>query len=172
MNEPLDLAIDTAGIARLTINRPRRANSFDPHLADAMLAALDRLAADESIRVVVLLGNGHSFCAGVDLNWMKASGGASVESNYRDSMKLASILNRLNTLPMPAMAAVAGPAIGLGVGLVACADVAIAAESATFRFSEVRLGILPATVSPYVMAAMGSRACRRYFLTGEAFDAH
>ena len=171
MHEPLDYAIDAAGIARITLNRPKRANSLDREFADALMAALDHLAAEPKARVLVLLGNGRSFCSGIDLNWMKEGGTASYEQNYADALKLAKILHRLHTLPIPTLAAVAGHAIGFGVGLVAACDVAVAAETAVFRFSEVRLGIIPAVISPYVLAAMGVRASRRYFLNGESFPA-
>jgi methylglutaconyl-CoA hydratase len=171
MHEPLDYAIDAAGIARITLNRPKRANSIDPELADGLMAALDHLAAEPKARVLVLLGNGRSFCSGIDLTWMKEGGTASYEQNYADALKLAKILHRLHTLPVPTLAAVAGHTIGFGVGLVAACDVAVAAETAVFRFSEVRLGIIPAVISPYVVAAMGVRASRRYFLNGESFPA-
>ena len=171
MHEPLDYAIDAAGIARITLNRPKRANSLDPELADALMAALDHLAAEPKARVLVLLGNGRSFCSGIDLAWMKEGGTGSYAQNYADALKLARILHRLHTLPVPTLAAVAGHAIGFGVGLVAACDVAVAAETAVFRFSEVRLGIIPAVISPYVVAAMGVRASRRYFLNGESFPA-
>ncbi len=171
MHEPLDYAIDAAGIARITLNRPKRANSVDPELADALMAAFEHLAAEPKARVLVLLGNGRSFCSGIDLNWMKEGGTASYEQNYADALKLAKILHRLHTLPVPTIAAIAGHAIGFGVGLVAACDVAVAAETAVFRFSEVRLGLIPAVISPYVVAAMGTRACRRYFLNGESFPA-
>jgi methylglutaconyl-CoA hydratase len=171
MQEPLDFAIDAAGIARLTINRPKRANSVDAELADGLLSALDWCVTEPKVRLLVLLGAGRSFCAGVDLKWMKQSGEADDETNFADAMKLAKILHRLYTLPVPTVAAVSGPAIGLGVGLVAACDIAIAVETAVFRFSEVKLGIVPAVISPYVLAAMGPRASRRYFLTGEPFPA-
>jgi methylglutaconyl-CoA hydratase len=171
MHEPLDYVIDSAGIARITINRPSRANSVDPELADALMAAFENLAADPKARVLVLLGNGRSFCSGIDLNWMKEGGSASYERNHADALKLARILHRLYTLPVPTLAAISGHAIGFGAGLVAACDVAIASDTAVFRFSEVRLGIIPAVISPYVVAAMGTRACRRYFLNGESFPA-
>ncbi len=171
MQEPLDYAIDAAGIARITINRPSRANSVDPALADALMAAFEHLAAEPKARVLVLLGNGRSFCSGIDLNWMKQGGSASRDENYADALKLARILHRLYTLPVPTLAAVSGHAIGFGAGLVAACDVAIASDTAVFRFSEVRLGIIPAVISPYVLNAIGTRAARRYFLNGESFPA-
>ena len=171
MQEPLDYAIDAAGIARITLNRPSRANSVDPSLADALMASFEHLAAEPKARVLVLLGNGRSFCSGIDLNWMKQGGSASRDENYADALKLAKILHRLHTLPIPTIAAVSGHAIGFGVGLVAACDVAVGADTAVFRFSEVRLGISPAVISPYIVAAIGTRNARRYFLNGESFPA-
>jgi methylglutaconyl-CoA hydratase len=149
MQEPLDYAIDAAGIARITINRPARANSVDPALADALMSAFEHLAAEPKARVLVLLGNGRSFCSGIDLNWMKQGGSASRDANYADALKLARILHRLYTLPIPTLAAVSGHAIGFGAGLVAACDVAVAADTAVFRFSEVRLGIIPAVIEDF-----------------------
>src|SRR5579871_656374 len=171
MNEPLDVAMDTAGIARITINRPKRANAFDPPLAAAMLEALDWLANDPKLRVLVLLGSGRTFCAGLDLKALPATMAAPFEENYADALKFARLLRRLNTMPVPTLAVVPGAAIGLGVGLVACCDIALASEAASFRLPEVRIGILPAIISPYVIAAMGARACQRYFLSAETFSA-
>jgi methylglutaconyl-CoA hydratase len=171
MQEPLDLAIDSAGIARLTLNRTKRANSLDAELTDKLLEALEYLGTLPNLRLVALLANGRSFCAGIDIAWMKESGGASYDDNYRDAIKLAYVLRALRNLPVPTVAAVAGPAIGFGVGLVAACDVAIAADTAKFRFSEVRLGILPAVISPYLIDAIGTRACRRYFLSAEDIEA-
>ena len=167
MQEPLDIAADAQGVVRLTINRPKKGNSFDPDLSEALGNALDRCAADKNLRVVVLTGSGRTFSGGVDLGWMRGAGTASVEANFEDALKLAKLLHRLHTLPVPTVAAVPGRAIGLGVGLVAACDIAVAVDSASFRFSEVRLGILPAVISPYVVPALGLRACQRYMLTGE-----
>jgi methylglutaconyl-CoA hydratase len=171
MKEPLDVAMDKAGIAQVTINRPSRANAVDPALAQSMLEAFEWLANDPKLRVLVLLGNGRTFCAGLDLKAMTEKAAASFEENYQDALVLTKLLHRLNSMPVPTLAVVPGAAIGLGVGLVACCDVVLASELATFRFSEVRLGIIPAVISPYVIAAMGARACRRYFHSGEALDA-
>ncbi|HEY4265256.1 MAG TPA: enoyl-CoA hydratase-related protein [Micropepsaceae bacterium] len=171
MNEPLDVVMDTAGIAQVTINRPKRANAVDPALAKAMLEAFDWLANDPKLRVLVLLGNGRTFCAGLDLKAMTDTASSAFEENYQDALLLTKLLHRLDTMPVPTLAVVPGAAVGLGVGLVACCDVVLASEVASFRFSEVRLGIIPAVISPYVIAAMGPRACRRYFLSGESFDA-
>lgn len=171
MKEPLDVAMDTAGIARITINRPDRANAFDASLAAAMLEALDWLANDPKLRVLVLLGSGRTFCAGLDLKALPATMAAPYDENYADALNFAKLLHRLHTIPVPTLAVVPGAAIGLGVGLVACCDLALASAAATFRLPEVQIGILPAIISPYVIAAMGPRACQRYFLSGETFDA-
>ena len=171
MKEPLDVAMDTAGIARVTINRPKRANSIDPELAASLLEAFESLAHDPNLRVLVLSGNGRAFCAGLDLKRFTDTASAPFEENYQDALQLAKLLHRLHTMPAPTLAVVPGAAIGLGVGLVAACDIALASDAATFRLSEVRLGIIPAVISPYVIAAMGARACRRYFLTAETFDA-
>jgi methylglutaconyl-CoA hydratase len=171
MQEPLDIATDDLGVVRLTINRPKKGNSFDPALTDALAEALDRIAKDRSLRMAVLTASGQVFSGGVDLAWMRSAGSASYEANYQDALKLAKLLYRLHTLPIPTVASVPGRAIGLGVGLAAACDIAIAADTASFRFSEVRLGILPAVISPYVVGALGIRACQRTMLTGEALDA-
>lgn len=171
MNEPLDVAMDTAGIARITINRPKRANSIDPALAASIFEALDWLANDPKLRVLVLLGSGRTFCAGLDLKALPATMAAPYDENYADALNFAKLLHRLHTMPVPTLAVIPGAAIGLGVGFIACCDIALASEAAAFRFSEVRLGIIPAIISPYVIAAMGARACQRYFLSAETFDA-
>lgn len=171
MQEPVDLAIDETGLARVTLNRPKRANSIDPEMSAALLAALEACEADPSVRVLLLQASGRNFCAGVDLAWMKQVGTLDYEDNLRDALHVAWLLHRLNTMRMPTLAVIPGRVVGLGVGIVAACDIAIAVESASFRLSEVRLGIIPAVISPYVIAAMGPRASRRYFLTAEAFDA-
>src|SRR5579863_3241222 len=126
MNEPLDVAMDTAGIARITINRPKRANSIDPALAASMFEALDWLANDPKLRVLVLLGNGRTFCAGLDLKALPATMAAPFDENYADALKFAKLLHRLHTMPVPTLAIVPGAAIGLGVGFIACCDIALA----------------------------------------------
>jgi methylglutaconyl-CoA hydratase len=176
MQEPLDVAMDPTGVLRIVLNRAARANSIDPAMAAALSAALEGAAADRGVRALVLSATGRSFCAGVDLAFMKQAGmkqagGESHEANRDDAEMLGRLLQRLAQFPAPTLALVQGGAIGLGVGLVACCDIALASEAARFRFSEVRLGIIPAVISPHVIAAMGARACRRYFLTAETFAA-
>jgi len=132
---------------------------------------LNRLEAEPALRVIVLAANGKSFSAGADLNWMRRMAGYTAEENYRDALALTALMRTLNDLRKPTIARVQGAAFGGGVGLVACCDIAIAADAAKFSLSEVRLGLIPAAISPYVIAAIGARAARRYFLTGERFDA-
>jgi methylglutaconyl-CoA hydratase len=171
MNFP-SLEIELAGgIASVWINRPDVRNAFDETVIADLDAALAALAADESVRVVVLGGRGTAFCAGADLHWMKKMAGFSFEENRADALALAALLNRLYTLPKPTIARVHGPAFAGGLGLVCACDIAIASTEAQFRLSEVRIGLTPATISPYVINAMGERMARRYFLTAEAFDA-
>jgi methylglutaconyl-CoA hydratase len=157
--------------ATLWLNRPERHNTFDDALIAELSAALEKLAADSAIRLVLLAGRGKSFSAGADLAWMKRMAGYTAAENEADALKMAEMLNRLDSFPKPTIAFVQGAAMGGGVGLVAACDIAIAAEDAQFAFSEARLGLTPATISPYVIAAIGPRAARRYFLTAERFGA-
>ena len=157
--------------AILWLNRPECHNAFDDALIAELSAALAALAADSAIRVLLLAGRGKSFSAGADLAWMKHMAGNTAAENEADAQKMAEMLHRLDSLPKPTVALVQGAAMGGGVGLVAACDIAIAAEDAQFAFSEARLGLTPATISPYVIAAIGPRAARRYFLTAERFDA-
>ncbi len=157
--------------ATLWLNRPERHNAFDDALIAELSAALVELAADSAIRVVLLAGRGKSFSAGADLAWMKRMAGYTAAENEADALKMAEMLHRLEIFPKPTIALVQGAAMGGGVGLVAACDIAIAAEDAQFAFSEARLGLTPATISPYVIAAIGPRAARRYFLTAERFGA-
>lgn len=168
---PIREASDELGCVWLTLARPDVHNAFDEHLISALTATLRRLAAEPSCRAVVLAAEGSSFCAGADLDWMVRQGAASFDDNVADALALAEMLHVLDELPKPTLALVQGPAYGGGVGLVACCDIAIAADGATFAMTEVRLGLIPAVISPHVLAAIGSRAARRYFVTGEVFDA-
>lgn len=159
------------GRATITLARPEVHNAFDERLVDGMLAELKRLAADEEVRVLLLASEGENFCAGADLHWMRRMGGSSFEENRTDALRLAEMLHALARFPRPTVALVQGAAVGGGVGLAACCDIVVAEEEATFRLSEVRLGLIPAVISPYVIAAVGPRAARRYFLTAESFGA-
>jgi methylglutaconyl-CoA hydratase len=161
----------TAGRATVTLNRPELHNAFDDALIGELTAALERLGQDGRVRAIVLTGAGKSFSAGGDLNWMKRMAGYSFEENLADAGKLAGLMQTLDRLPKPTIARVNGAAFGGGVGLVAACDMAVASANATFCLSEVKLGIIPAAISPYVVRAMGARAARRYWLTAERFDA-
>ena len=171
-DRPVITDIDPDGTGWLTLDRAEVHNAFDDTLIARMEEALQALAADAQVRAVVLRSRGKSFSAGADLSWMQRMGGYSFEENVADAMALAHMLRTLNELPKPTLALVQGPALGGGVGLVAACDIAIAAaENARFALTEVRLGLIPAVISPHVLAAIGARQARRYFVTGEMFDA-
>lgn len=162
---------DARGVATVALNRPERHNALSASLVATLDAALDRLAADPAVRVVVLTGCGPTFSAGADIAEMRAAGGASADDNVRDAARLAALLARLDDLPRPTVARVQGNVFGGALGLVAACDIAIAAAGAQFALSEVRLGILPAMISPYLIRAIGERQSRRFVLTGERIDA-
>lgn len=170
MSQPL-LNLREGAVARLCMTRPQVHNAFDAELIAELTAALEQVAADDSVRVLVLEAEGASFSAGADLNWMRGMAAACEETNRIDSLALARLMRTLDELPKPTIARVQGAAFGGGVGLVACCDIAIAAEGAKFGLTESKLGLLPAVISPYVIAAIGSRQARRYFATAEIFDA-
>jgi methylglutaconyl-CoA hydratase len=155
----------------LTLNKAERHNAFDEVLIAEITAGLRELEADPRVRAVVLSSTGKSFCAGADLNWMKRAAGYSQEENLRDAHKLAELMRTLNELSKPTIARVQGPAYGGGVGLIAACDIAVATYDALFALTEVKLGILPAVISPYVLAAIGERHARRYMLTAERLSA-
>ena len=169
---PGTLLIDRTGpVLRLRLNRPALHNAFDAALIAALTSALQAAAADEAVRVVVLEGEGVSFSAGADLQWMRGMAAASEAENRADAIALARLMRTLDELPRPTIARVHGPAFGGGVGLVACCDIAIGTPQARFGLTETRLGLLPAVISPYVVAAMGPRQARRWFASAETFDA-
>jgi methylglutaconyl-CoA hydratase len=170
MSDSLILHRDGA-VARLRLERPEVHNAFDAALIADLTDALVSLGADPQVRVVVLEGAGASFSAGADLNWMRGMAAASEADNRDDALALARLLRTLDTLPKPTIARVHGAAFGGGVGLVAACDIAIAATEAKFGLTESRLGLLPAVISPYVIAAIGTRQARRWFATAETFDA-
>jgi methylglutaconyl-CoA hydratase len=146
-------------------------NAFDDEVIAELTQVFRRLGADPLARVVVLRATGKSFSAGADLGWMQRVAHYSHEQNVADAMALAEMLRVLDACPKPTVALVQGPACGGGVGLIAACDIAVASEAASFALTEVRLGLIPAVIGPYVVAAIGERACRRYFLTGERFSA-
>ena len=159
------------GVATITLNRPERHNAFDDALIRELTGALDRAGADANVRVVVLASTGRSFSAGADMGWMQRAANNAEAENLADARALAALLRTLDQAPKPTIALVQGNAYGGGVGLAACCDIVLAAEQATFRLSEVRLGLTPATISPYVVRAIGARQARRYFQTAEPFTA-
>lgn len=158
-------------VALLALNRPDVHNAFNPELIRDMTNALVELERDDSVRAVILLGAGRSFCAGADLNWMRETATYTPAQNLADARALARLLSTLDRLSKPTIARVHGPAYGGGVGLVACCDIAIASQDALFALSEAKLGIIPATISPYVVEAVGARQARRYFVSCERFSA-
>jgi len=157
--------------ARVTLARPAVRNAFDEVLIAELLAALDRVADEKSARVLVLTGEGKAFCAGADLNWMRKMKDYSFEENLADSLELARLMRRIYEFPLPTVAAVNGATIGGGNGLVAACDIAVAADTAVFSLSEVKIGLVPACIGPYVIKRIGERAARELFLTGERIDA-
>ena len=159
------------GVARVTLNRPEVRNAFDDALIKQLYENFLSLGEDRTVRVVILAGNGPAFCAGADLNWMKRMAGYDYDGNLRDARALADMLATLDRMPKPTIARVHGPAFAGGTGLVAACDIAVGTSEAKFCFSEAKLGLSPATISPHVLRAIGERAARRYFLTAEVFDA-
>ncbi len=159
------------GVGRITLNRPEVRNAFDDALIAELTKTFQQMDADVSVRAVVLAGNGPAFCAGADLNWMKRMAGYGYDENLRDARGLAEMLSTLDRMDKPTIARVHGPAFAGGTGLVAACDIAVGTPEARFCFSEAKLGLSPATISPYVMRAIGGRAASRYFLTAEVFDA-
>lgn len=171
MSKHLRVAHDPRGVATVTLDNAEQHNAFDDQLIAALKQTFETLAADSSVRTVVLAAEGKSFSAGADLGYMKKMAGYSQADNQRDAEQLAAMLSALNNLPMPTIARVQGAAFGGAVGLVSCCDMAVASERASFCLSEVKLGLIPATISPYVLRAIGERASRRYFTTAERFTA-
>lgn len=171
MSEKVLLQIDAEGAAMVTLNRPEVHNAFDPEMVGQLTETLQKVGADSAVRVVVLSGAGKSFCAGADIAHMKSSATFSPEQNYEAAKHTANMLYTLYQLPKPTIACIRGAVRGGGVGVVSACDIAVAVRTATFRLSEVKLGIIPAMISPYVIAAIGERASRRYMMTGEQFDA-
>ena len=170
MPESLQILAD-GPVRRLRLDRAELHNAFDAGLIATLTAALAEAGADPDVRVVVLEGAGASFSAGADLNWMRGMAAASEAENRADSLALARLMRTLDELPKPTIARVHGAAFGGGVGLVACCDIAIGVPEAKFGLTESKLGLLPAVISPYVIAAIGTRNARRYFATAEIFDA-
>jgi len=169
---PKNVAVTVRGhVARIVLNRPDRHNAFDDRVIVSLSHIFDALAKQSEVRAVVLAAEGRSFCAGADLTWMKRTARYEFAENQADALMLAEMLAKLNRMPKPTVALVQGGAYGGGVGLIAACDIAIAADDARFALSEVKLGLIPSVISPYVIAAIGAREARRYFLTAEPFAA-
>lgn len=171
MTTPSLLIKQMAGICQLTLNKPEIHNAFDDKLIEALVLALEQAKHDPQVEIVVLRANGKNFSAGADLNWMQRMASFSHEENVQDAQQLAHLLQTLDELPKPTLALVQGAALGGAIGLIACCDIAIATQDTYFCFSEVKLGLVPAVISPYVIRAIGERQARYYFLTAERFNA-
>ena len=171
MNDKVLLDIDNRGVATVTLNNPAKHNAFDDVVISQLTDTFNKVAKTAGVRVMVLASTGKSFSAGADLGWMKRMASYSYNENLTDANALANMLKVLNFLPVPTIAKIQGAAFGGAVGLVSCCDIAVAVEKASFCLSEVKLGLIPATISPYVVNAMGLKACRRYFQTAERFFA-
>jgi len=172
MTEPL-LRVErrAGGVVWLTLDRPEVHNAFDDRLIAELTKELEQLGSDANVRVLVLTGAGRSFSAGADLNWMRRTASYGEAENLADARALARLMQTLNELPRPTVARVNGAALGGGTGLVACCDIVVASEQAVFGTTEVRLGLIPAVIGPYVLAAIGPRHARRLLLTGERISA-
>lgn len=171
MGNVLDVFRPTPHVARVWLNRPEVRNAFNDEVIAALTATFTELSADDNLRVIVLGAHGKAFCAGADLNWMKAMSGYSWDENRADAQKLADMLWTLDQCPVPVIGRIQGDCYAGGMGLAAVCDVLVAVEDATFCLSEARLGLLPATISPYVVRALGVQASRRYMVTAERFSA-
>lgn len=167
----LTVSTDAHGVARVTLNRPEVKNAFNEKLIAEINEAMTALSTDAAARIVVLQGAGDAFSAGADLSWMKRAAEFSAEENKADARRLAAMLHAIYACEKPVVALIHGACMGGGVGLAAACDIVIAADDAFFALSEVRLGIIPAVISPFVLEAIGARQARRFFLTGERFDA-
>ena len=165
------LTVQGEGITHVTLNRPEVRNAFNAGLISELLEIFTKLGSDDRCRVIVLQANGKTFCAGADLNWMKNMASFTKEENLADSRKMALMLNTIYACPKPVIAKVQGDAYAGGVGLASVCDILVASTQVRFCISEAKLGLLPGTIAPYVIRALGEQASRRYFLTAEVFTA-
>lgn len=171
MTNPVITTTDASGVTTITLNRQKKHNAFDDQMVAKLTAALEKTMANPKTRVLVLAAEGTTFSAGADLHWMKRAGQYSYEDNLNDAESLAHLLKTMNEMPLPTIAKVQGPAFGGALGLISCCDISIATTNASFAFSEVKIGLIPATISPYIIEAIGVHKARQYFTTGETFDA-
>lgn len=167
---PLLVTTDPRGVRTLTLNRSERHNALNGELIAELIAALDECHNDAAVRVVVITGEGPSFSSGADLEWMRTSIHYDKAANRHDARQLSILLRKIHDLPKPTIARVNGPAYGGGLGVIACCDIAIASSAAQFAFTEVRLGLVPAVISPYILMSIGPRQARRLFMTAEQFS--
>ena len=168
--ETIETTLD-GPVARVTLNRPQVHNAFNDRMIRELLEAFEEIAQEEKVRVVVLTGKGKSFCAGADINWLKQVKHFTYEESLKETLELGKLVNRIYSLPQPTIARVNGAAIGGGTGLVAVCDLSIAAKKAQFSFGEVKIGVIPACISPYILRRVGEMVCREFFLTGERLTA-
>lgn len=171
MEHAVTYVVDERNVAIVTLNRADKHNAFDDEMIAELTRVFKQAGEDSQVRAVILQAKGKSFSAGADLNWMKKMASYTEQQNEADAMALATMLQTLYTLPKPTIARVQGAAFGGAVGLIACCDIAIGSKLSKFCLSEVKIGLIPATISPYVIEAMGARVCRRYFQTAEVFSA-
>jgi methylglutaconyl-CoA hydratase len=171
MSQDVILVSFHEGIATLTLNRPGKSNALDNLVIKELISAFEQSLDDNKIGVIILNANGDHFCAGADINWMRAAAQTSFEENKKDTMLLAKLLHMIYRSEKPIITLAHGATLGGGLGLMAASDIAIAAETAVFAFTEVKIGITPSVISPYVINAIGARAARYYFLTAERFEA-
>ena len=164
--------IDSRGVAQVTLNNPDKHNAFDDQMIIQLTNAFNALAANANVRIMLLKSEGKSFSAGADLEWMKRMASYSYQQNLNDARALAAMLKALHQMPIPTIARVQGAAFGGAIGLISCCDIALASSNASFALSEVKIGLVPSTISPYVIAAIGERHAKRYFMTAERFDAN
>jgi methylglutaconyl-CoA hydratase len=164
--------IDNRGVAQVTLNNPDKHNAFDDQMIIQLTNAFNAIAANPAVRIMLLTSEGKSFSAGADLSWMKRMAGYSYQENLNDAHALAAMLKALHQMPIPTIVRVQGVAFGGAIGLISCCDIAVASSKASFALSEVKIGLVPSTISPYVIAAIGERQAKRYFMTAERFDAN
>lgn len=172
MSKELESSLDARGVLTLTMNRPAVHNAFDEHQIARLHSALTDAASNSEVRLLVLASSGKHFCAGADIDYMKRMGSNSRQENLDDATALAQLMSTLNSLPKPTVARIQGAAYGGAVGLVSCCDIAIGSTSTVLSLSEVKIGLVPATIAPYVVRAVGPRSARRLFITGERVAAH
>lgn len=171
MKAPVSILVESHNsLARVTLNRPHRRNALDANMVDELCNAFEGLGRDESVQVIVLTGNGSAFCAGADLNWMGSGGSVSAAEAQKDAERLMKMFRAIDECPCPVVGRIQGPAFGGGVGLIAVCDIAVAVEDASLALSEVRLGLVPAVIAPFMLRKTGESFVRRFFLTGESFS--